>query len=550
MPRTYERLASACPLLCLLACGDATAVETSASDGATSSTSTTSATGTSEAVTTEALTAEVVTTEALTTEALTTEALTTDSLMTGEPGSTSTGEPPETTSTATTEAGETDDPLPPGCEAAVDETGGGPVAWSRHFGWPLGSGMWARQLEVSPAGAIAMAGRYNGEPDFGGGPMPSEGRYDVYFTLLDPAGEHLASRQFKALEGGEIKDHALAVDGEGNVYFAGSYSGTLELGGAPLVAEFGVDGVNDVLWYTYDVFLAKFGPDGAHLWSQRFGDERTQEGLDLAITPTGRVVVVGTHQGTLELGGDPLVSPGEFASGFYAEFTPDGEHVWSRSYGANYDVRPFAVAVDGGGRISSWGLASAGVDFGGGPLPSNGYPTFVAQFDALGEHRWSRRFDDADYDVRAIAADAAGTVVLAGGVGGKNDAFLARFAAGDGALVWNQTFADSGFTRVDSLALDLAGNTIVVGSFQNTIDLGGDPLGQWGGQFLAAHDAAGALQWQRWLDAPGLSGTDAIAQGPAGELVLTGTLEDCVDFGAGPLQPIGFEDLLVLRFDP
>jgi len=526
--------------LWISACSGPPAGETTASDGTT-----TGANVTTEAVTTGMGTGPTGSGE----PPVTSTSTSTSSTSIGETSTTTTG----ATTTTTTTADEPNETTGLACKQAVDETGGGPIAWARTFGWPGGLNLLARHLDVSPAGTIALADRYFGEPDFGGGPLLSDNDDDVYFALLDPDGGHLVSQQFKTLDGGEVKDIALAFDAEGNVFFAGSFSGTLELGGDPLVAEFGIDGVADIVWFTYDVFLAKFGPDGEHLWSRRFGDEYTQEGLDLAVTPAGRVVVAGTYKGTLDLGDEPLVAGEEFARGFFAEFTSDGELAWSRSYFAEYDVRPFAVVVDGEGQISSWGLAADGVDFGGGPLPLNaGNYTFVAQFDALGGHRWSRRFLP-EHEIRSMVVDLEGAVILTGQYTSgdlKTDMFLARLAAEDGALAWNKQFIDLSHSFGRSLAVNSAGHIILAGESLGTIDLGGGPLGTEGGRLLAAYEPAGVLIWQRLIDGPGLDGQGTLACGPNNQLVYSATLSKCLDFGTGATDPIGHEDLLLLRIDP
>ena len=50
--------------------------------------------------------------------------------------------------------------------------------------------------------------------------------------------------------------------------------------------------------------------DGAHLWSQRFGDTNYEIGNGLAADGSGNVLVTGLFSGTVDFGGDALTSAG------------------------------------------------------------------------------------------------------------------------------------------------------------------------------------------------------------------------------------------------
>lgn len=58
----------------------------------------------------------------------------------------------------------------------------------------------------------------------------------------------------------------------------------------------------------YDIFLASFDPDGNPLWSRSFGDAKLQKGQSLAGGADGTVVVAGEFSGTIDLGTGPLTS--------------------------------------------------------------------------------------------------------------------------------------------------------------------------------------------------------------------------------------------------
>ncbi|MCY1060060.1 hypothetical protein [Nannocystis sp. SCPEA4] len=557
MRTTIARPFTACGALltCCVGCGDTTAVDPSATD----STGAATTTGTSEAVTPTGSTAPETSTS--------TEPVTT----TGEPPSTtettSTGGVESTTSTSTTTtgegtstgttAGDTDDTGGALCEVS-DETAGGSVDWARHFGSPFQYAPQPHQLAVGALGEIAIAQAFRGEFDFGGGPMQTDDQ-DGFFALFDAQGEHLASAHLDASPqmdvAGVVGQLRVALGPAGEVYLAGSFSGELAIGGDTHVAKFGTEWLADIFWATYDVLLVKFAPDGTYLWSRRFGDAYSQEAFALAVTPTGNVVIGGPNKGEFDVGGDPLGVGDEKTTGFLAEFTPDGDHVWSRSFGPPF-AYPVLLSIDPAGRISAAGAAASGADLGGGPLPPASNDQFIAQFDATGAHRWSRRYLP-HHDLRALVADATGAVMVTGlhvppDLLEPHDMNLARFAAADGALVWNKHAETAGRASSRGLALtfDLAGDIVVGGNATGAIDLGDGPIGSGYGMFLAGYDTSGALLWQRHFGAPLYRAPEALVGGPAGELVFTGTLEECADLGSGAMHPVGLDDILLVRLSP
>jgi hypothetical protein len=88
---------------------------------------------------------------------------------------------------------------------------------------------------------------------------------------------------------------------------------------------------------------------------------------------------------------------------------------------------------------------------------------------------WSRRYNgpaSSDDVVQALAADASGNVIVTGQSRGNNyanDYYTAKYAAEDGALLWEQRY--NGPANLDDSATDVAvdasGNVIVTGSSHN-----------------------------------------------------------------------------------
>ena len=94
---------------------------------------------------------------------------------------------------------------------------------------------------------------------------------------------------------------SVGLDGAGNVFITGEFEGSVDFGGGLLTSAGG-----------RDIFLAKYDTSGTHLWSQRFGDSRGDQGFGVGVDGTGNVFITGWFQGTVDFGGGPLTSAGSF----------------------------------------------------------------------------------------------------------------------------------------------------------------------------------------------------------------------------------------------
>ncbi len=182
----------------------------------------------------------------------------------------------------------------------------GTALWSKRFGDNGYQGGYG--IGVDAAGNVLVTGQFNGTVDFGGGPHTGMGNTDIFVAKLDPNGNHLWSKRF-----GDTmiqRANTIAVDGAGNVLIAGDFEGAMDFGGGPL---FSVD--------PQDTFVAKFDPNGNHLWSRRFGDAGQQRAAGAAVDAAGNLVVVGYFDGAIDFGNGPLESK-DNPDIFLAKLTP------------------------------------------------------------------------------------------------------------------------------------------------------------------------------------------------------------------------------------
>ncbi len=146
--------------------------------------------------------------------------------------------------------------------------------------------------------------------------------------------------------------------------------------------------------------------------------------------------------------------------------------------------------------------------------------------------QWTRTFtgtgNQDDY-ARALALDAAGNAYVGGQTrfaAGNIYAYVAKYAAGTGAILWEKTFSAAGGTAnsMEAAIVDAAGNVVVAGTAND--GFGYDLyVGKLNG-------ATGALIWERRYDGPSHQNdwANAVAVDAAGNVIVGGQSET---FGNG-----------------
>ncbi|KYF90251.1 nucleotide-binding protein, partial [Sorangium cellulosum] len=292
---------------------------------------------------------------------------------------------------------------------------GGEHVWSRMIG---GSGAdRCDRVAVDPAGNVLVAGGFHGTVDVDGAVLTSAGLRDAFVLRLAP-GDGRTLLALRAGDEGDDYAHAIAADADGNLLVAGYFSGSIDLGGAPLASA----GLSDV-------FVAKLGPSGDHLWSARFGDAEADEAHDVAVhEATGDVVLTGTFASTIDFGGGRLTSAGG-RDLYVARLSSDGAHVLSRRFGdaedqllTDFETGARASAdVDAAGNIVLAGPLFGAADFGGGLLTSRGKTdVYLVKLGPAGDHLFSSLYGDGQTQVGLdVTAGSGASVLLAGRFYGK-----------------------------------------------------------------------------------------------------------------------------------
>jgi hypothetical protein len=245
---------------------------------------------------------------------------------------------------------------------------GATLDWVRTYG-NAGSEV-ASTLAATPGGDVVVAGEVSGDIDLGTGMLPAFGGTDLFVARLsDVTKDTLWAARFGDSAAQAV--HDVVVDEDGDVLLCGTIAGAFDLFGLGAITALG-----------NDAFVAKLdGLTGEAVWAQRYGGADDQAAQRLAVAPDGAILVTGRFTGTIDFGGGELQSNGA-GNGFLVEFDGDGNHRWSKAFGTGDNTFRGRIAVGDDGAIALSGSFSNAVDFGGGPLATQGSTDiFTAMLD-------------------------------------------------------------------------------------------------------------------------------------------------------------------------
>lgn len=236
-----------------------------------------------------------------------------------------------------------------------------------------------------------------------------------------------------------------------------------------------------------DVFVSKLSADGSALiWSTFLGGTSTSfdYGYAVALDGSNRPVVTG-----YTFSSDFPITPGAWepmhhgaADVFVTKLEAGGGALqWSTFLGGDsYDIG-YTLDLDAAGNVAVAGRTLS-LDFlatfGAYDMEPNGEEdAFIAKLSAAGNNlQWMTLLGGDLYDgVESIALDASGEIFLGGYTASTNfpgggaaqglyDAFVALLTSGGDALPWSVLIGGSAHEYCTALALDLAGNPVIVGS--------------------------------------------------------------------------------------
>lgn len=450
--------------------------------------------------------------------------------------------------------------------------------WANHpvpFSAPDGSSCSAMTHDA--LGNIYVTGYFRSTlVDFDPGPgvanLTQSGGLDIFIAKYDASGNYIWAKKLGGPENDNGAD--IALDADGNVYVAGSFS---------LIADFdpGPGSATLVSAGGGDVFFAKYDASGNYLWAKRIGGTGNQYCTDLVLDGGGNIFLTGAFENTADF--DPgagtvnLTSAGDL-DGFFAKYDAAGNYIWAKQIAGTNDASAYSLAVDGSGDIYLTGDFFETADFdpgvGTANLSSAGLSDiFIAKYNASGNYMWAKRIGNTSYDTGTkVLLDGNGDMCLLGYFGGSPDfdpgagtaivtgagdydCFFAKYDA-SGNYIWAKGIGGTGRDFGHDLALDANNNFYITGQFRNTVDF--DPgagtvfLTSTGFSdiFIAKYNPSGNYLWSTAIGGLEYDEGACISVSSAGKISVGGEFEDFVGFDFGvnktAISPQG--DIFIMQY--
>lgn len=305
----------------------------------------------------------------------------------------------------------------------------------------------------------------------------------------------------------------MAIDGSGNIYLAGAFTGTIDVDPSASTVSVTAQG-------GYDIWFAKYTSAGAYAWHKTIAGGGDEWATDIALDNSGNIFITGWYNSlapALDFDPDSLnsVTFTTYDGGFVAKYTSAGAFIWRTVIGGtSSDVTKMnAVAVDGsgnvyvGGSISGNNTTVLSSPTGTGTVslnPSNGNIYYAKYSGSNGNTTWAKctgANNNTAASANDISLDGSTNIYISGVFSGTTDfnpdasstnrasssgsAFTAKYNS-SGTFSWSALVTGQNGDEAYENVVDGSGNVYVTGkSNANNQDI-----------FLAKFNSSGTQQWK------------------------------------------------------
>ena len=319
--------------------------------------------------------------------------------------------------------------------ATVKYSGAGKQLWVKRYNGPGKGWDVARAIATDSSGNVYVTGESAG----------SASGKDLATVKYSGAGKELWVKRYNGPGNKDDYAKAIAVDGSGNIYVAGS-SASSSTG--------------------QDATIIKYSGAGKQLWVKRYnGPGNKDDSADAVVLDgSGNICVTGSSAGS--------------GSGYdYAviKYSGAGKQLWVKRYNgpSKGDDHPRAIAVDGSGNVYVTGYAWGGWNWDSG----SGSDYTTIKYSAAGKQLWLKQYNgpgNREDCAQAIALDGSGNVYVTGSSAGADlegdycDYATIKYSSA-GVQLWVERYDGPGEwgdsdDGANAIAADKSGNIYVTGS--------------------------------------------------------------------------------------
>jgi len=278
----------------------------------------------------------------------------------------------------------------------------GDFIWAKALGGPDMEQCY--NIAVDDNNNVYITGRFyslisNFNPGGTGGTLINSGNYDMFIAKYDANGNFKWANSM----GGSNNEEGwgIAVDKSGNVYVGGRFSSPISTF-SNSSATLNLVGTAPNTYSNYDVFLVRYDSSGNYVWSKGMGSTGLDNGRSVSVDDTGNIYIGGEYSDGIDFGGGSLTNAGE-TDIFVAKYDPNGNHLWSKGMGGKQPDEAYSIAADISGNVYITGGYFDTADFNrggtGGTLVAPSalmfgffmayFPNaYVAKYDATGNFMW------------------------------------------------------------------------------------------------------------------------------------------------------------------
>ncbi len=349
--------------------------------------------------------------------------------------------------------------------------------------------------------STVVTGHFGSSATFGEGEtnetvLVSDGHIDIFVARYNPDGTLAWAKR----AGGKVDDVGTGITtlSDDSTVVTGRFISTV---------TFGEGEANETVLVSdgnYDIFVARYNPDGTLAWAKRAGGSERDYGRGITTLSNDSTVVTGFFSGSATFGeGDAnetvLVSDG-FQDIFMARYNPDGTLAGAkRAGGTDYDYGKEITTLSDDSTVVT-GYFEGSATFGEGEanetvMDSYGLrDIFFARYNPDGTLAWAKRTGGTDYDFGyGITTLSDDSTVVTGHFGasatfgegepnetvlvsvGGWDIFVARYNI-DGILAWAKRAGGIPSERGHGITTLSNDSTVVTGMFQESATFGeGEP---------------------------------------------------------------------------
>jgi hypothetical protein len=432
-------------------------------------------------------------------------------------------------------------------------------------------------------GNIYLMGYFLNSVVFGGTDSFNSPADDMFITKYNANGSYawtkvdtVVNDQGMSSEG--VVGNSIAVDSNGNIYVAGDYNGTVNLGGGSNISCNSMPGS----YSQACAFVAKYDTNGNYLWSNistPLGDESPGSAYvdanGVTTDSSGNVDVTGDIYNSVNFGGSSDLSSPKNTGAYVVQYSSSGAYNWGEAFidGSGAYSSGYSVSTDSSGNVYVAGVYYNTVTFGGTDSSTSANTgSFITKYSGGGSYDWTNAivsnsnsnwvgFNDS---LTNSSGDTYVTGVFKGSIdfGGSytldegNDSIFTAEYNPSGQIVWAVEVGASYYAQGSAIALDSNGNVFIDGYFYDTISLDGYNLvssGSNANSFVIEYSSTGDYKWSQEFDnTNGMAQAFGIALNSTDGLYLSGNYHGTVSFdgpgGSSTYSATGGQDAYLTSY--